>query len=137
MNADDVRITVARKLFHQDLVGEYTEGPEWMSCEVLQDGGVFVSERGGSMPPGFCSWAWADIQKYVMALARGASFVGVRPGFFVTCQIRIHPHSYAALVVAQAKKAQTKRHQKGHEEHEGKDISRRVDRVRTDGRHDR
>jgi uncharacterized repeat protein (TIGR04076 family) len=37
------------------------------------------------MPTGFCSWAWADIQKYVMVLARGGNFLGVKPGTFVTC----------------------------------------------------
>jgi uncharacterized repeat protein (TIGR04076 family) len=37
------------------------------------------------MPEGFCSWACADIQKYVMTLARGDDFLGVREGTYVTC----------------------------------------------------
>jgi uncharacterized repeat protein (TIGR04076 family) len=37
------------------------------------------------MPEGFCSWAWADIQKYVMTLVRGGYFLGVREGTYFTC----------------------------------------------------
>jgi uncharacterized repeat protein (TIGR04076 family) len=37
------------------------------------------------MPEGFCSWAWADVQKYVLTLARGGNFLGVKPGRFITC----------------------------------------------------
>nr|MDJ0754199.1 TIGR04076 family protein [Ardenticatenaceae bacterium] len=33
---------------------------------------------------GFSDWAWADIQKYVMVLARGGNMLGTRPGTFVT-----------------------------------------------------
>jgi len=32
-----------------------------------------------------CSWAWCDIHKYVVTLARGGNFLGVKPGIFVTC----------------------------------------------------
>ncbi len=78
-----VKITVLRRLFHQDLVDEYADGP-WEPCERFTDGQQFVSE-GVNMPEGFCSWAWADIQKYVMTLARGGDFVGVQPGVFITC----------------------------------------------------
>ena len=79
----NVKITVLRRLFHKDLVEEYADST-WAPCERLQEGQEFVTQ-GVNMPAGFCSWAWADIQKYVMTLARGGNFVGVRPGVFLTC----------------------------------------------------
>ena len=81
MNAS-VKITVLRRLFHEDIVEECCEFA-WEPCERLQEGQEFVSE-GANMPDGFCRWAWCDIQKYVMTLARGGNFRGVRPGIFVT-----------------------------------------------------
>jgi len=82
MNAD-VRITVRRRLWHKDLLGAHAESV-WPPCERLQDGQEFLSQAA-NMPSGFCSWAWADIQKYILTLARGGNFVGVKPGVFVTC----------------------------------------------------
>ena len=82
MNAK-VRITVLKRLLHRDLLEQYAEWI-WEPCERLREDQEFVSE-GGNMPEGFCSWAWADIQKYVMTLARGGNFLGVQPGMFVTC----------------------------------------------------
>lgn len=78
-----VKITVVRRLLHEDLLKEHAE-ETWKPCGRLSEGQEFVSERV-NMPEGFCSWAWADIQKYVMTLARGGDFVGVKPGRFVTC----------------------------------------------------
>jgi len=81
----NVEITVLKRLFHQDLVDRYTKPTDWSPCERLKEGQEFVS-RGVNMPTGFCSWAWADIQKYVMVLARGGSFAGVKSGVFITCK---------------------------------------------------
>ena len=81
----DVKITVLRRSPNRDLIKKYTESPdEWVPCQRLKDAQEFVSEDV-NMPSGFCSWAWADIQKYVMVLARGGNFVGVKPGVFITC----------------------------------------------------
>ena len=82
MNAD-IKITVLRRLAHDDLSGEFADSV-WKPCERLEEGQEFIS-HAVNMPSGFCSWAWADIQKYVMALSRGGNFVGVKPGFFITC----------------------------------------------------
>ena len=78
-----VGITVVRRLLHDDLLREHAES-NWGPCERFKEGERFVSQRV-NMPEGFCSWAWADIQKYVMTLARGGNFIGVRPGRYVTC----------------------------------------------------
>jgi len=82
MNAD-VRITVLRRSRNDDLLAACADSI-WEPCERLREGQDFIS-KGANMPEGFCSWAWCDIQKYVMTLARGGNFLGVKPGIFVTC----------------------------------------------------
>lgn len=78
-----VRITVLRRTQTPDLVGKYTDY-QWQPCERLAEGQRFTSE-GANMPEGFCSWAWSDIQKYVLTLARGGNLIGPHPGCFITC----------------------------------------------------
>ena len=85
MKAKNVKISVLDKQFHRSVVEKYTEHADWKPCDMLEEGQEFVSEGGGRIPSGFCSWAWADIHKYAMALARGADFVGVKPGLFIAC----------------------------------------------------
>jgi uncharacterized repeat protein (TIGR04076 family) len=82
MNAR-VRITVLRRSQNVDFLEKYAD-TVWEPCERLLEGQVFVSTRA-NIPPGFCSWAWCDIQKYVLTLARGGNFLGVKEGTFVTC----------------------------------------------------
>ena len=77
-----VKITVLKRLFHQDLVQQYTSNPEaWGPCQHFQEGQEFVvsKETPWEVPPGFCGWAWADIEKLVYGMARGGNDV------FVTC----------------------------------------------------
>ena len=82
MNAD-IKITVLKRLVHDDLLGCYADSI-WPPCERFEDGQELIS-HSVNMPAGFCSWAWADMQKYVMTLSRGGNFVGVKPGLFITC----------------------------------------------------
>ena len=82
MNAD-VKITVLNNSINREVVDQYAT-TEWFPCERLKTGQEFVC-RGLIMPEGFCSWAWADIMKCVMTLARGGNFIGVKPGIFITC----------------------------------------------------
>ena len=78
-----VRITVLRKLHHTDLMAQYTdpEHPWTMICQAFEEGQQFTvsAERPWDPPAGFCGWAWADIQKLVLGMARGG------PNRFVTC----------------------------------------------------
>ena len=85
MNAR-VKIVVLKRLLHKDLLERHAKSI-WGPCERLSEGQEFISDNV-NMPEGFCSWAWADIQKYVMTLARGGDFVGVRPGMCITCCTR-------------------------------------------------
>ena len=81
----DVKITVRKRLFLEDVVEEYAEG-DWAPCDRLTEGQEFVVYgKELEMPAGFCSWAWADIFKQVLTLARGGNFLGTKPGTFVTC----------------------------------------------------
>ena len=78
-----VRITVLRRTRNEDFLRQHAH-VLWEPCERLKEGQEFISQ-GANMPDGFCSWAWADIQKYVLTLARGGNFRGVAAGVFVTC----------------------------------------------------
>jgi uncharacterized repeat protein (TIGR04076 family) len=52
---------------------------------VFHDGQQFLSE-GLKMPEGFCSWAWADIQRDVTVLAVGGNFPWVKEeGVMISC----------------------------------------------------
>jgi uncharacterized repeat protein (TIGR04076 family) len=72
-----IKITVLRRTRQEDLLARYATHI-WEPCERLSEGQEFISE-GANMPLGFCSWAWCDIQKYVLTLARGGDFIGSRP----------------------------------------------------------
>ncbi len=70
-----VKITVVKKVNNKDLFGnqpplESTGTPE---CDRLQLGQEFISERG-ACPSGFCSWAFADIQRDIIHLQFGGNF---------------------------------------------------------------
>ena len=85
MTPKTVRITVLKKTFNTDFVEAYTEGTDWKPkgcCHDFEVGQEFFSN--GHMPEGFSDWAWADMQKYVMTLARGGNMLGVKPGTMVT-----------------------------------------------------
>jgi len=77
-----VLIMVLKKHFHKDFVEQYTARPEdWTECRHFQVGDEFLvpKEIPWQMPEGFCGWAWADIQKLVLDVARGGKDV------FLTC----------------------------------------------------
>jgi uncharacterized repeat protein (TIGR04076 family) len=86
MKPTKVRITVIKKTFNTEWVEAYTEPGAFCPrgcCHDFEIGHEFISE--GHMLEGFPDWAWADMQKYVMTLARGGNFIGVKPGMFITC----------------------------------------------------
>lgn len=82
LESHQIKITVMKKLFHEDLVNECTLSPEsWTPCTHFNIGDEFITslEEPWKMPEGFCGWAWADIQKTVYGMARGGQ------DKFVTC----------------------------------------------------
>ncbi len=74
-----VKITVVKKLHNKDIFGDnpplgFTSVPECDKLEVEQE---FISE-GGSCPPGFCAWAFADIQRDIVHLLFGGSYPSIK-----------------------------------------------------------
>ena len=65
-----VRITVMRKVCHQDLMALY-ENPMEHACD-MQEGEVFIA-NGWEKPERMCESAWQSMSPFVMALAHGAS----------------------------------------------------------------
>ena len=79
----DVKITILKKHLHEDLLTDYAE-EIWQPCDLFEIGQEFIVHQM-QMPRGFCSWAWVDIQGYIMTLSRGGNMFGVKPGTFITC----------------------------------------------------
>jgi len=80
-----IRITVVDKEFRKEWVEAYGDPVDgWKPCDVHEVGQEFLT-MGGDMPEGFCPWAWCDIHKYVLVLARGGNMLGLIPGVFHSC----------------------------------------------------
>ena len=62
------KITVMRKVLHQDLIDVY-ENPIEHACDV-EEGQVFISENG-EKPSGLCESAWESMRYFVTELAKG------------------------------------------------------------------
>ena len=64
-----IRITVKRKVCHQDLIDRY-ENPIEHACD-MEEGQVFVAD-GWKRPEGFCESAWETLSPFVFTLSHGA-----------------------------------------------------------------
>lgn len=76
-----VKITVLKKLFHEDIIQEYAPSPsDWTPCDKFDVGDTFLLpvDTPWDKPADFCGWAWADIQKMAWGMSRGG------PDRFVT-----------------------------------------------------
>ena len=76
-----VKITVLKRTFNQDAVDECANGP-WAPCSMMKEVQEFIVD-GIFMPLGFCSWAWADIERYVQVLVHDGYFAGSKEGMTV------------------------------------------------------
>ena len=85
MAVRDVKITVLKKLETGEVLKEFGgEGVE-AACPAVKLGQEFIS-KGIAMPEGFCSWAWADIQRDVAHLALGGDFPWIKQkGKMISC----------------------------------------------------
>ena len=85
MSFRDVRITVIKKLETGEVYEEYAGDLAKPSCAAVSVGDEFVS-KNMSIPEGFCSWAWADIQRDVAHLSMGGEFPWMKKeGTMVSC----------------------------------------------------
>ena len=66
------KITVIKRMLNKDLAEEYIKNPV-EPCPFFKDGQEFIVPFS-QKPEGFCDWAWNDISKIVVSLARGGNF---------------------------------------------------------------
>ena len=71
--AGQIKITVLKRELYKDLVNEYATDKNFKQCGKFEDGQEFIL-NAKEMPAGFCSWAWADVHRDVVAVFHGASF---------------------------------------------------------------
>lgn len=79
-----VKITVEKRLSNEGLIEKYGVGVELL-CGAVEEGQEFIV-KDLKMPEGFCAWAWADIQRDVVALALGGNFPWIKDeGVTISC----------------------------------------------------
>jgi uncharacterized repeat protein (TIGR04076 family) len=72
-----LRITVLKKMHFPDLRAKYAKEGTFNVCSAFEEGQVFETAEG--KPDGFCSWAWADIQRDVTLIRSGAELPWIGP----------------------------------------------------------
>lgn len=77
MEISDVKITVMKQVEIGELFSEYAINEVNPLCDQVEVGQEWIS-KGIQKPGGFCSWAWADIQRDVAHLALGGSFPWIK-----------------------------------------------------------
>ena len=93
-----VKITVVKCAWHQDLADQYATGGGPGPCTYNREGMSFVS-NGWQKPAGLCDNAWKSMMEYVFALSHGGgNFYDGEfrdPKTFVaSCNDGIRPVSY-------------------------------------------
>lgn len=79
------KITVLDRLLVEDLAREYTSDPKLGPCDIYENGQEFILTEI-EKPDGFCSWAWADIQRDVTSIMTGGNMPWVnRDAVQVVC----------------------------------------------------
>jgi len=83
------KITVVKRIFNKDLIDEYCslDLPEKCTgCPHFKIGDEYFVENHNQVPTGFCSWAWADIQKDVMTILFDGNIPWInKKGVAITC----------------------------------------------------
>jgi uncharacterized repeat protein (TIGR04076 family) len=84
-----IKITVVKRLSPKEVFGEAPpEVPADLSpyCDRLNEGQEFIVEESGTMPQGFCSWAWHDIYPALTGLRFGGNYPWVtKEGMIYSC----------------------------------------------------
>jgi uncharacterized repeat protein (TIGR04076 family) len=79
-----VKITIVKRLANRDLIDEYGKDVGGQ-CELFNVGKEFIV-KDLNMPEGFCSGAWADIQRDVAVLNFGGNFPWIKKaGTAIAC----------------------------------------------------
>lgn len=91
-----VKITVVKKYLSDDLIAEYVtdklKNENYGLCTDFELQQEFFLEKPHK-PEGFCSWAWADINREVVAVMGGGNFPWInRDGIaIVSCADGLRP----------------------------------------------
>ena len=90
--AGQLKITVLKRDLYKDLVDEFAANKNLVACPKFEDGQEFILHEK-EMPAGFCSWAWADIHRDVVAVYHGASFpwIGRKNMIISACKDGLRP----------------------------------------------
>lgn len=83
------KITVVKRHYNKELIEEYCSlnlPPQCTGCPHCKIGDEYIVENHNTVPEGFCSWAWADIQKDVMVVMFGGEIPWINQrGLAITC----------------------------------------------------
>jgi uncharacterized repeat protein (TIGR04076 family) len=84
------KITVLKRMVNQELIDQYTgdlyRAEETAPCPYLHDAQEFMVDDPGTLPEGFCAWAWANIHAQVMTITSGGDFAPwIQPGTAIAC----------------------------------------------------
>lgn len=93
--ASKVKITILKRLHHQDLIDEYLleeKRDAYTPCYRFTDGQEFIIDSL-DMPEGFCPWAWADIHREIISVMLNADFPASKdPGCIIaSCTDGLRP----------------------------------------------
>ena len=96
-----VRITVIRKVRHDDLIEKY-ENPLEHECDV-SEGEIYIAD-GWQKPEGFCESAWQSLSPFVMALSYGAEdfydgWMKNKKSAMISCNDGFRPVSFLVEVI--------------------------------------
>ena len=67
------KVTVLKRTLNADIATRHI-GMEIGPCDQFKDGDEFLITAGMGKPDNFCGWAWNDIYKVVVTIARGGNF---------------------------------------------------------------
>ena len=70
-----VKITVVKIPSTEEIFGDSPPmGQAFKACTRFKVGQEFITNPDGTMPEGFCSWAWNNLYKEIATLVFGGNF---------------------------------------------------------------
>ena len=101
MSRSRMRITVLKRVDPSVIFdGEVPNRPDserkYEICDAFREGQKFIVESDGSMPEGFCKWAWRDISRSLSVIQWGGNYSPAFPDgvAIVCCNDGLRPVSF-------------------------------------------
>lgn len=83
------KITVLKRTLNQDIVDQYAaddlKQKGYGPCDRFRDGQEFILDKPDVVPEGFCGWAFADIQRDLVAIMYGGNLPWIKGGKAIAC----------------------------------------------------